>query len=85
MDQEKARSISEAILSEERKRSEPLVRAGLSVRVFMDRLLTGIFTLTGAYFGWKLAVSNPDLGLNPILVGGALGLVVAVVFPARKT
>jgi hypothetical protein len=84
MDLEKANSVADVITSHERAKSEPLTRAGVATRHFMDRLRVGVFTLVGAYFGWRVAETYFGPGLASIGVGFAVGLVVAVTFPGRK-
>ena len=85
MDQERANTIADALLSSERKKAEPLLRAGHSARNFMDRLRSGVFTLGAAYVGWRFATEFPGLGVPPLVAGAIFGLLVAVFFPARKT
>jgi len=85
VDQEKAQTIANAALEQERKKSLPLIQAGKTTKHFMDRLRIGFFTLAGAYFGWRIAQANPGFGIPPLAAGFILGLMVAIVFPARKT
>ena len=85
VDQDKARSIANAALEQERQKSLPLIKAGKRTRQFTDRLRTGIFTLCGAYLGWRIAQANPGLGIPPVAAGFILGLVAALLNPARKT
>jgi hypothetical protein len=84
MDLEKANSVADALTSRERAKLEPLTRAGAATRRFMDRLRLGVFTLVGAYFGWRVAGFYFAPGMVPLAVGFASGLLVAVSFPARK-
>ncbi|RYD90849.1 MAG: hypothetical protein EOP50_15275 [Sphingobacteriales bacterium] len=85
VDREKAHNIANAALEQERQKSLPLVQAGKRTRRFVDRLRIGFFNLAGAYFGWRIAHANPELGIPPLAAGFVLGLAVAVVFPVRKT
>ena len=85
MDQEKANTIADALLSTEREKSKSLVHAGDISRSFMGRLRSGVFTLGGAYVGWRFASEFPDLGIPPLAAGVIFGVLVAVLFPARKT
>ena len=85
MDQDKAHTIANAVLEQERQKSLPLVTAGKRSRQLTDRLRAGVFTLGGAYYGWRVAQANPDWGIPPLAAGFILGLVVAVLVPARKT
>lgn len=84
MDLEEANSVADAIASLERTKSESLTRAGAATRHFMDRLRVGVFTLMGAYFGWRVAESYFGPGLASVGVGFVVGLAVAVTFPGRK-
>ena len=84
MDQEKANTIANAAIDQERQKSLRLIQAGKRTRQFTDRLRAGFFTLAGAYLGWRIAQANPDLGIPPLAAGFILGLVVAVLIPARK-
>ena len=85
VDQDKAQSIANAAIEQERQKSLPLIQAGRRTRQFTDRLRAGIFTLGGAYIGWRIAEANPGLGIPPLVAGFILGLLVAVLVPARKT
>ena len=84
MDQEKGNSIVDALLSTEREKSKSLVHAGLRARGFMDRLRTGVFTLGGAYVGWRFAWEYQGLGVPPLAAGVAFGLFVAVFFSGSQ-
>ena len=85
VDQDKARTIANAAIEQERQKSLHLIQAGKRTRQFMDRLRIGFFTLGGAYLGWRIAQANPGFGVPPLAAGFMLGLVVSVVFPTRKT
>ena len=85
MDQDKANSIADSLLAQERLKSAPLVQSGATVRMFVDRLRAGFITLLGAYIGWRVAGANPGFGVPPELAGFLLGLVFSALVPARKT
>jgi hypothetical protein len=85
VNQDEATSLAKSVINQERQKFAPLLRRRAIVVAFMNRLGAGFLTLLGAYVGWHIAVTNPSLGIPPTVAGFFLGLVFAVLFPARKT